>query len=91
MHLVEYTLANLWSFAKFVPSIIIKLCKLTTQKRIAYCIIWLYNKPFGIKQKAFTLKHGLNRGIHLSPSEINMQNSVIQALLTRIHLIKECM
>ena len=42
-----------------------------------------------IKQKAFTFKRGLNRGIPLSPSEINMRNSILQALLTRICLIKE--
>ena len=41
--------------------------------------------------KAFTFKHGLNRGIHVSPSEMNMQNSVLPALLARIRLIKECM
>ena len=38
-------------------------------------------KAFQYKTKvftrAFTLKHGLNRGIHLSPSEMNMRNSVI--------------
>ena len=43
-----------------------------------------------MKQKVFTFKHSLNRGIHLSPSKISMRNSVIQALLTRIHLMKEC-
>ena len=43
-----------------------------------------------IKQKVFTFKHNLNRGIHLSPSKISMQNSVTQALLTRISLIEEC-
>ena len=37
-----------------------------------------------IKQKIFTFKHSLNRGIHSSPSKINMRNFVIQALLTRI-------
>ena len=46
-----------------------------------------------IKQKLFTFKHSLNRGIHSSPSKISklMWNSVIRALLTRIRLIKECM
>ena len=43
-----------------------------------------------IKQKVFTFKHSLNREIHLSSSKISMRNSVIQALLTRIRLIKEC-
>ena len=32
---------------------------------------------------------GLKRGIYSSPSEMNMRNSVLQALLTRIHLINE--
>ena len=50
------------------------------------------NNLWDIKQKLFTFKDSLNTGIHSSPSKINMQNSVIQALLTRrcIHLIKEC-
>ena len=43
-----------------------------------------------ITQKLFTIKHSLNRGIHSSLSKISMQNSVIQPLLTRICLIKEC-
>ena len=43
-----------------------------------------------IKQKVFTFKYSLNRGIHSFPSKISMRNSVIQALLTRIRLIKEC-
>ena len=34
--------------------------------------------------KGITFKHGLNRGINLSPSEINMWNSILQSLLTRI-------
>ena len=40
-----------------------------------------------------TFKHGLNKGIHLSPSEMNniMWSSVLQVLLTRLHLTKECM
>ena len=36
----------------------------------------------------FTLRHSLNRGIHLSPIKINMRNSVIQALLTCTHFNK---
>ena len=48
-------------------------------------------QALSIKQKAFTFKHCQNWGILLSPNEINMQNSVIQALLPRMHLIKECM
>ena len=47
------------------------------------------NKLLCSKLKAFTFKHGLNRGIRLSPSEMNMRNSVLQALLARIRLIKE--
>ena len=43
-----------------------------------------------IKQKVFTFKHSLNRGIHSSPSKISMWNSILQALLTRTRLIKEC-
>ena len=43
-----------------------------------------------IKQKLFTFKHSLNKGIHSSLSKISMRNSVIRALLTRIRLIKEC-
>ena len=31
----------------------------------------------------------LKRGIYSSPSEMNMRNSVLQALLTRIRLINE--
>ena len=44
-------------------------------KWLAYYIIWLLTKPCSIKQKAFTLKHGLNVGIYSSPSEMNMHNS----------------
>ena len=33
----------------------------------------------------------INIGIHLSPTKTNIQNSVILALLTQKHLIKECM
>ena len=40
--------------------------------------------------KAFTFKFSINRGIHLFPSEVYMQNSILQALLTHICLIKEC-
>ena len=47
------------------------------------------NGLWGVKQKVFTFKHCLNRGIHSSPSKISMRNSVIEALLTRIRLIKE--
>ena len=49
------------------------------------------NDLSGIKRKVITFKHSLNRGIHSSPSKISMQNFVIQSLLTRIRLIKECM
>ena len=49
------------------------------------------NDLWDIKQKAFTFKHSLTREIHSSPSKISRQNSITQALLTRIHLIKECM
>ena len=38
-----------------------------------------------IKQKVFTFKYSLNRGINLSPS--SMWNSIIQMMRTRIHLI----
>ena len=48
------------------------------------------NKLLYSKIKAFTFKHRLNSGIRLSPSEMNMRNSVLQALLARIRLIKEC-
>ena len=55
------------------------------------CLLYymVINKPFSIKQKAFTLKCGLKRGIYSSPSEMNMRNSVLQSLLTRIRLINE--
>ena len=42
------------------------------------------NKLLCLEIRAFTFKHGLNRGILLSPSEMNMRNSVLQALLARI-------
>ena len=48
------------------------------------------NDLSNIKQKVFTFKHSLNRGIHPSPSKLSMWNSVIQALLIRIRLIREC-
>ena len=48
------------------------------------------NKSFSIKLKAFTFKRGLYRGNHLSPSDLNIRNSVLQTLLIRIRLIKEC-
>ena len=57
---------------------------------IAYFVIMFINKLLCLKIKAFTFNHGLNRGIRLSPSEINMQNSVLQALLACIRLIQEC-
>ena len=44
-----------------------------------------------MKQKVFTFKHSRNRGIHSSPSKISMRNSIIQALLTRIHLANKGM
>ena len=58
--------------------------------RYGYSYIWLY-MVIDIKQKVFTFKHSLNRGIYSPTSKISMQNSVIQALLSCIHLIKECM
>ena len=42
------------------------------------------------ENKGINFKHGLNRGIRLSPSETNMRNSVLQVLLARIRLIQEC-
>ena len=57
---------------------------------IAYFVILFINKRLCSKTKAFTLKHGLNRGIRLSQSEMNMRNSVLQVLLARIRLVKEC-
>ena len=54
---------------------------------LGYVVI---NDLSDIKQKVFTFKHSLNRGIHSSPSKISMRNSVIQVLLTRTRLIKEC-
>ena len=55
---------------------------------IIYFVIMFINKLLCLKIKVFTFKHGLNRGIHLSPSELNKQNSVLQVLLARIRLIK---
>ena len=54
------------------------------------CLLY-YMVINNIKQEIFTFKCGINRGIHLSPSEVIMQNSVVQVLLTRIRLIKECL
>ena len=39
--------------------------------------------------KAFTLKRRLKKGICLSPSEMNIWNSILQALLTHIRLINK--
>ena len=47
----------------------------------------LIKQAFQYKTKS---KRGLNRGTYSSPSEMNMQNSVLQALLTHKRLIKEC-
>ena len=60
-------------------------------KWLAYYVIKLESKLWSIKQKVFTFKHNQNWGIVLSPNEINIQNSVIQALLPFVCLIKECM
>ena len=87
----EYYLTVSFSSTQTVMYII-KLHNFTTQKGqiwLAYFIIWLQNKPFSTKQKAFTLQCGLKRGIYSSPSEMNMRNSILQALLTRIRLINE--
>ena len=46
------------------------------------------NDRSDIKQRVFTFKHSLNRGIHSSPSKICMWNSIVQALLTRIRFNK---
>ena len=56
------------------------------------CLLYymVIKQASSIKQETFTFKRGLNRGIHLSPSEVIMWNSVLQALLTRICLVKEC-
>ena len=57
------------------------------------CLLLYYmfmKKLLSIKQKAFTFKHSLNRGIYSSSSEINMQNSVIQALLTHMFNNRMC-
>ena len=60
----------------------------------AYFIVWL--QLWNIK--VFTYKHGLNIGqdtcsgiSNLSPSTMNKQKSVLQALLTHIRLTNECM
>ena len=55
------------------------------------CLLYymVIKQAFQYKTKAFTLKCGLKRGIYSSPSEMNMRNSVLQALLTRIRLINE--
>ena len=57
----EYYLTVSFSSTKTVLYIL-KLRNFTTQKGqiwLAYFIIWLYNKPFSIKQKAFALKCSL--------------------------------
>ena len=48
-----------------------------------------YKKLLSTKQKVFTFKDSLKRGIRLSPSEMHMPNSIILALLTCLHLLKE--
>ena len=48
----------------------------------------VYKQAFMFENKGI---YPLNRGIHLSPSEMNMRNSILQALLVRIRLVKECM
>ena len=52
---------------------------------LCYMVI---NKVLSIKEKVVTFKHNLNRGIHLSASKISKWNSVVQAFLTCLHLIK---
>ena len=47
-----------------------------------------YITSLSVENKGIYFKRGLNRGIHSSPSEKNMRNSVIKALLARIRLIK---
>ena len=54
---------------------------------LCYIVI---KQAFEYKTKVFAFKGSLNRGIHLSPSEMNVRNSVLQVQLARIHLIKEC-
>ena len=56
------------------------------------CLLYyvVIKQAFQYKTKGiFTLKCGLKRGIYSYPSEINMRNSVLQALLTRIRLINK--
>ena len=54
---------------------------------LCYMVI---NKHLSMKIKVLTFIHGLNRGIHSSPSEMNIRNSILQVLLAHIRLIKEC-
>ena len=78
----EYYLTVSFSSTQTVLHII-KLRNFTTQNGqiwLAYFIIWLYKKPFSIKQKAFTLKCDLKRGMYSSPSEMKC----------RIPLYKHC-
>ena len=55
------------------------------------CLLYymVIKQAFQYKQKAFTVKCGLKRGIYSSPSEMNVRNTVLQALLTCIRLINE--
>ena len=46
-------------------------------------------QAFEYKTKISTFKGSLNRGIHSSPSEMNVQNSILQVQLARISLIIE--
>ena len=47
-------------------------------------------KSFEYKQKVF-VNLQIRIGIRLSPSEMNMWNSILQVLLTHTHSTKECM
>ena len=55
------------------------------------CLLYyiVIKQAFQYKTKGIYLKCGLKRGIYSSPSKMNMRNSVLQALLTRIRLINE--
>ena len=50
---------------------------------LLYCVI--IKQAFEYEQKVFTFKHSLNIGVCLSPSEMNMRNSLLHALLTHMH------
>ena len=48
------------------------------------------NKHLCLKKGIYLQTWPKYRGIRLSPSEMKMRNSILQALLARICLIKEC-